>query len=144
MLTILSHLLKGESIIEKYLKEKEKVATSSLSTNTPKKPEEAPAVIHAPDTSSSTEQQVQPTRPTTSATNPLTVLEDSSAHPQFVDILVDMGFTRELAVEALASAAYNVEQAAEWLLANSNLARSTVSVSMAVSMAVSVVSNFHL
>lgn len=109
MLTILSHLLKGESIIEKYLQDKEKEMPKVASTTS-----KQIVVVNVP---TATERTLTP--PTAQLTNSLS--EEPNAHSQFLDILVDMGFTRELSVDALAQTGYDVEQAAEWLLVNSNI-----------------------
>ena len=125
MLTILSHLLKGESIIEKHLKDKE-IATNSTSTNAQNKTSPSGTAI----VSNSQQASSEPAgHPSSRLSNPLAVAEErGGAQSQFLDILVDMGFTREMAGDALVHNSFDVEQAAEWLLAQSNMARLTVSV----------------
>lgn len=114
LLTILSHLLKGESIIEKYIKDSNSAGTSA----------DAQTKSTAPSSFSQAgllEPIIVPRlgRPS----NPEPVGEDSNAQSRIIDILVDMGFNRELAGDALAQTSNDVEQAAEWLISHSNLVR---------------------
>ncbi|KAJ6222788.1 hypothetical protein RDWZM_001333 [Blomia tropicalis] len=107
LLTILSHLLKGESIIEKYYKDKEnemQVNVTSSKANTSSNLQN----ISEPLASSTS---IVITRPSNSF--PLGEFDPQAPN---LDILVDMGFSRETAGDALARNSYDVEQAAEFLL----------------------------
>lgn len=106
-MTILSHLLKGESIIEKYYKDKEnemQVNVTSSKANTSSNLQN----ISEPLASSTS---IVITRPSNSF--PLGEFDPQAPN---LDILVDMGFSRETAGDALARNSYDVEQAAEFLL----------------------------
>ena len=120
MLTILSHLLKGEPMIQKYLKEKEETSASNKTATTSAQNKLNPVSNQIASSAQDTTTVTTPVPPPRPA-NP--VAAESNAHSQFLDILVDMGFTRELAGDALAQTGYDVEQAAEWLLAHANIVR---------------------
>lgn len=126
LLTILSHLLKGESIIEKYIKD-----SNSASTSTDAQTKSTGASAPAPASSSIF--QNNPLAPgllepiivprLSRPPNPEPAGEDLNAQSRVIDILVDMGFTRDMASDALSHTSNDVEQAAEWLISHSTLVR---------------------
>jgi E3 ubiquitin-protein ligase HUWE1 len=112
ILAILCHLLKGEAIItEKLAKEKE-TSASTANTNT--------------TSASSTTAPTATTR--TANTNRTNDLEDQGINSDHLQQLMDMGFARELALDALLQT-NSLEQATDYLLSHPGpLRQVTVSV----------------
>ena len=100
MLAILCHLLKGEAIIqEKLAKEKESTAATTAATTT----------TSATPTSITTAPRARP-----AANNEL---EDQGINADHLQQLMDMGFPRELALDALLQTS-SLEQATDYLLSH--------------------------
>ena len=112
MLAILCHLLKGEAIIqEKLAKEKETppVATTTTTTTT--------------TTTSATTASTAAPRARPGANNDL---EDQGINADHLQQLMDMGFPRELALDALLQT-NSLEQATDYLLSHPGPLRPPVS-----------------
>ena len=102
MLAILCHLLKGEAIIqEKLAKEKETATTVATTTTT---------------TTTTTATTTTPST-TTRTTGRVNELEDQGINADHLQQLQDMGFPREMALDALMQTT-SLEQATDYLLSH--------------------------
>lgn len=109
LLTIFSHLLKGEKLIESHVGKNE----SNVATPTPAEPSGTAAASSA-----------TPAAGAGGGRDPLP--EVPNMYSELLNILVDMGFPRETAAYALLQTENDVEQAAEFLLSNSSANRTNV------------------
>lgn len=153
MLTILSHLLRGESVIENYLKSQKDLPSTSGSSAAPISPRQSRflaalasvAVTGGPSTSAagsaSAPGPAPPRAPITvsgptsaavvpavsipmadvaalaAAANAAPAVDDLPEEANvFITSLTDMGFTREMALEALLNVGPDVVAATDWLL----------------------------
>lgn len=104
ILSILCHLLKGETIINEHLKKETEAETAATGTN---QPIPASTTTSTTTTSSSTGSANQPPAAPRS--------EYLGINPDHMQQLTDMGFAREAVVDAL-SQCQTIEQATEFLL----------------------------
>lgn len=138
MLTILSHLLRGESVIENYLKSNESSSSSSsvnaTNSGTTVNIASTSGTSSASSSGSTAALAFALSAPTVDVSQPRVVAEgappEASADDdlpegagEFITALTDMGFTREMALEALMNVGHDVVAATEWMLSQPDRAQ---------------------
>lgn len=128
LITIFSHLLKGETIIEKHFGQQKigetnaitstSAAAASTGASTSAVPFESTGEIFtgSVDGSSSTSSSVAAT--SASSTTAQSSSANRTEQSSNVQTLVEMGFSRDLAIDALLHTSDDVNAATEWILQN--------------------------
>ncbi|UXI19882.1 hypothetical protein NH340_JMT05825 [Sarcoptes scabiei] len=129
LITVFSHIITGEKLIEKHLKSKSKtiLATSESSQKTVENPDNNDNLVSFTDAQADQPQQQQHTEGASSSSSlPNTTQPAQAPEHAGVRVLIEMGFPPDLALDAFFNVGDDVTAAADWILANHSLSLNSV------------------